>query len=99
MFLVDTNVFSETTRKRPNGHVKAWLERTPVEDVILSVVVIGEVRRGIEKLKVRGDVANRRLETWLAAQARVRNLQVVTRNVKHFVHRDVRILNPFDVAP
>jgi toxin FitB len=54
-FLVDTNVISEL-RKR-NGadpNVARWVDRTPVKDIGTSVVVLAEIRHGIE-LKRRKD--------------------------------------------
>lgn len=54
-FLLDTNVISEI-RKRDRAHpnVKLWVTSTPVEDIGTSVLVLAEIRRGIE-LKRRGD--------------------------------------------
>lgn len=54
-FLLDTNVISEI-RKRDRAHfnVARWVARTPVEEIGTSVVVLGEIRRGIE-LKRRSD--------------------------------------------
>jgi toxin FitB len=45
-FLLDTNIPSETLRPRPDGNVAAWLERQTKESQFLSVVTIGELRRG-----------------------------------------------------
>ena len=54
-FLLDTNVISEI-RKRDRAHpsVAHWVNRTPVEDIGTSVLVLAEIRHGIE-LKRRGD--------------------------------------------
>ncbi len=54
-FLLDTNVISEI-RKRDRAHpnVARWVVRTPVTDIGTSVVVLAEIRRGIE-LKRRSD--------------------------------------------
>ena len=54
-FLLDTNVISEI-RKRDRAHpnVARWVARTPVKDIGTSVVVLAEIRRGIE-LKRRND--------------------------------------------
>jgi predicted nucleic acid-binding protein len=54
-FLVDTNVISEI-RKRDRAHpnVVHWVARTPVEDIGTSVLVLAEIRHGIE-LKRRSD--------------------------------------------
>ena len=54
-FLLDTNVISEI-RKRERAHpnVVNWVAQTPVKDIGTSVVVLAEIRRGIE-LKCRND--------------------------------------------
>ena len=54
-FLLDTNVISEI-RKRDRAHPSAvrWVTRTPVEDIGTSVLVLAEIRHGIE-LKRRSD--------------------------------------------
>jgi predicted nucleic acid-binding protein len=54
-FLLDTNIISEI-RKRDRAHpnVARWVEHTPVREMGTSVVVLAEIRRGIE-LKRRSD--------------------------------------------
>jgi toxin FitB len=54
-FLLDTNVISEI-RKRERAHpnVARWVTRTPPKDIGTSVIVLAEIRRGIE-LKRRSD--------------------------------------------
>ena len=54
-FLLDTNVISEL-RKRDRAHpnVARWVARTAVKDIGTSVVVLAEIRRGIE-MKRRSD--------------------------------------------
>ena len=54
-FLLDTNVISEI-RKRDRAHpnVARWVARTPVKQIGTSVMVLAEIRRGIE-LKRRDD--------------------------------------------
>ena len=61
-FLVDTNVFSEVAKPRPDTKVTAWL-REHESRVYVSAITIGEIRRGIERLP-----ASRRktqLRAWL----------------------------------
>ncbi|HUX80558.1 MAG TPA: type II toxin-antitoxin system VapC family toxin [Alphaproteobacteria bacterium] len=60
-YLLDTNILSETLRAQPNRGVKKWLQEIPSEAHYISVVTIGEIRRGIEKL---GD--NRRKSHFIA---------------------------------
>lgn len=51
MFLLDTNVISEPKRTRPNTGVMAWLDDQLLSDLHLSVVTVGELRRGIIRLE------------------------------------------------
>lgn len=48
-YLVDTNVFSELAKSRPDAQVVAWL-RDHEQDIYVSTITIGELRRGIERL-------------------------------------------------
>jgi toxin FitB len=54
-FLLDTNIISEI-RKRDRAHpnVARWVTRTPADEIGTSVLVLAEIRRGIE-LKRRND--------------------------------------------
>ena len=54
-YLLDTNVISEV-RKRDRAHpnVRQWIGRTPVDEIGTCVLVLAEIRRGIE-LKRRSD--------------------------------------------
>ena len=64
-YLLDTNVLSEAMRKQPDSRVRAWLERTPDELMYVSVLSLGELRKGIEGV---ADTARReRLRQWLEA--------------------------------
>ena len=69
MYLVDTDVISEA-RKGEGGNpgVRAFFERAREEDtdLYLSVVTIGELRQGVERIRYRGDKPQaQRLERWL----------------------------------
>jgi predicted nucleic acid-binding protein len=50
-FLLDTNIVSELRRKCPAAPVLAWFKRTEDHRLHFSVLSIGEVRRGIERLE------------------------------------------------
>ena len=65
-YLLDTNVISEPWSKRPNPKVKAWLQKTPNHLLYLSVLSLGEIRRGVEKLQP-GEKKTE-LMTWLEQQ-------------------------------
>ncbi len=45
-FLLDTNVISEMTRKRPSPRVQTWLESRGTETLFLSSITLGELRKG-----------------------------------------------------
>ena len=49
-YLLDTCVISEFVKAAPNGDVLNWINNTPNERLFLSVVTIGEIRKGITKL-------------------------------------------------
>ena len=50
MYLLDTNVISETIKKAPNEKVLNWLAAIDAQNFSLSVLTLGEIRKGIEKL-------------------------------------------------
>ena len=50
-YLVDTNVLSELRRKQPQPEVVAWSTQRPRQTLYLSVLTLGEIRRGIERLE------------------------------------------------
>jgi predicted nucleic acid-binding protein len=62
-YLLDTNILSETVRVQPHLGVKKWLQEQPPETLFISVLTLGEIRRGVEKL---GDSKRRTsLVAWL----------------------------------
>jgi predicted nucleic acid-binding protein len=66
IFLIDTNVFSELRkRERCDAGVRSWFAETPDESLFTSVLVMGEIRRGIESLRRRDPVAANNLDLWL----------------------------------
>ncbi|MDD4928446.1 MAG: type II toxin-antitoxin system VapC family toxin [Gallionella sp.] len=67
MYLVDTNVISEARKGiKANSGVQKFFQTTAPEDLYLSAQTIGEIRRGLENLRHRGDLPQtRKLEKWL----------------------------------
>jgi toxin FitB len=66
-FLIDTNVLSELRKKeRANPGVQHWFAGVSGESLYLSVLVVGEVRNGIERLRRRDPTAAANLEHWLS---------------------------------
>ncbi|MFZ0256141.1 MAG: PIN domain-containing protein, partial [Gammaproteobacteria bacterium] len=49
-YLIDTNVISELRRREPNPHVAAWFAQRPATVLFISVLTLGEIRKGIEVL-------------------------------------------------
>jgi len=66
-FLVDTNVISEIRKQeRAHPNVSRWVNETPAEEIGTSVLVLAEIRRGIE-LKRRSDpLQARSLDQWFS---------------------------------
>ena len=66
-YLLDTNVLSETRKPRPNANVLRWFARVAGDDLYLSVLGIGEVRQGIERLRRRDPARADEIDAWLDA--------------------------------
>lgn len=67
-FLLDTNVVSELRKgRRVDPNVREWFRTVDDDALYLSVLVIGEIRQGIERLRVRDAPAAANLERWLKA--------------------------------
>jgi predicted nucleic acid-binding protein len=49
-YLIDTNVLSELRRKTPDPKVVHWFSQRPAGTLYLSVLTLGEIRKGIEAL-------------------------------------------------
>ena len=71
MYLIDTNVISEQRKKdRTNPGVKRFFKQVAEqgERAYVSVITVGELRRGVELIRHRGDTTQaQKLETWLLA--------------------------------
>ena len=69
MYLVDTDAISDARRgDKANAGVKAFFQSALRDDtgLFLSVITIGELRQGVERIRHRGDKAQaKRLEGWL----------------------------------
>ena len=65
-YLIDTNVLSEL-RKRERAHplVLDWFQRHKPQEVFLSVLTLGELRRGVERIHRRDPKTARIIGTWL----------------------------------
>ena len=62
-FLVDTCALSELSKQKPSPRVSDWFDAAAPESLFISVLTLGEVRKGIERL---GDGRRRaRITMWL----------------------------------
>lgn len=65
-YLVDTNVISELRKgRRCDPGVASWFADVSPEEIYLSVLTIGEIRKGIENIRRRDERTAAVLEAWL----------------------------------
>src|SRR5712671_3737948 len=69
-FLLDTNCISEIVRLKPEPHVMAWIEAAEETLLYLSVLTLGEIRKGLAALP-QGK-RRTRLEVWLEVELQAR---------------------------
>lgn len=62
-YLVDTNVLSELRRRDPDANVVRWMADRPATTLHLSVLTVGELRKGVEGMAE--GARKRRLLDWL----------------------------------
>ena len=49
-YLLDTNVICEIIKSRPEQNVLDWINKVPEKNLFISVLTLGEIRKGIEKI-------------------------------------------------
>ena len=65
-YLIDTNIISEVRKGgRCDVNVARWYETIEDASLYLSVLVIGEIRKGIEKLRGKNAIQADMIEDWL----------------------------------
>jgi len=65
-FLLDTNVVSELRKgERADANVVRWFAHIGADDLFLSVLVVGEIRRGIERIRRNDAATAHSLDRWL----------------------------------
>ena len=69
-FLLDTNIISELIKPKPEPRLVTWISGTDENLLYLSVLTLGEIRKGIEAL--RQPARRVQLETWLDSELRLR---------------------------
>jgi toxin FitB len=73
VFLIDTCIISEARkgRKADRGVTEFFSTNADEGHMYLAVQTVGELRKGVERIKARGDEAqSKRLEKWLEATVR-----------------------------
>jgi predicted nucleic acid-binding protein len=65
-YLADTNILSEVRKgSRCHPSVATWWSMVPDDEIFLSVMTIGEIRKGIENLRRHDTPAAAALEKWI----------------------------------
>ena len=64
-YLLDTCVVSELRKTRCNSGVAKWISQVHSDELYLSVITLGEIRRGIELHRAKDARAANVLERWL----------------------------------
>jgi len=64
-YLLDTDVVSQTRKKKPDAGVAAWLEAVPTEELYISVLVLGELKKGAALIRRKDPRAAESLENWI----------------------------------
>ena len=64
-FLLDTNVISELRKRRCDPVVARWFAAVSDDDLFIGVLVLGELRRGLESIRRRDPASARALDRWL----------------------------------
>jgi predicted nucleic acid-binding protein len=62
-YLLDTNVISELVRAKPDKNVLSWFDMIPNDALHISVLTLGEIRKGIDSIKETG--RKEKLKVWL----------------------------------
>lgn len=65
-YLLDTNIVSELRKRMPDPAVVRWYDGVNESDLFLSVLVVGEIRQGIERLRSRDPQQAALYDAWLS---------------------------------
>jgi toxin FitB len=74
MYLIDTNIVSETRRPRPHGGVTAFLREAGDHSLYISAVTLGEIQTGIEITREQNPTKAAEIEEWADQIAAVWNI-------------------------
>ena len=64
-YLLDTNVISELRKLKPHGAVVQWLHTLQETQLYLSAVTIGELQRGVERVRLQDTHKAAQIELWI----------------------------------
>jgi len=70
MYLLDTNVISETRKPRPHGAILAWIGSLEPEQLALSAVTLGELQRGVERVRKQDAEKAEEIDAWIGKLSR-----------------------------
>jgi toxin FitB len=70
-FLLDTVVLSELRKTRPAGKVVRWIKAQKAQSLFVSVISVGEIERGIDRIRKTDAAFAAELELWLEALLRL----------------------------
>jgi predicted nucleic acid-binding protein len=77
-YLVDTNVVSELRKgRRCDPGVASWFAEVPSDEIYLSVLTLGEIRKGIENIRRRDPRTAEVLEAWLMELAAIHSDRIL----------------------
>lgn len=82
MYLLDTNVVSETRKRRPHGAVLAWLKATPDGELRIPAVTIGELQRGAELTRKQDPSKAAEIDLWI--EKILATFDVISMSGEHF---------------
>lgn len=109
MFLLDTDVLSQTGRSKPHPNVIRWLEDQPDDSIFTSTVSIEEIRAGIESVRLQDADFGAALGRWISRIVTYGQPQILpvttpaailfarmraTPQLKHFIQQDRRSQKP-----
>lgn len=69
-YLLDTNIVSELIKKQPDPNVVQWIDEQDATRMYLTVITIGEIRKGVEKLPPSSRKA--KIFAWLSSDLLLR---------------------------
>jgi predicted nucleic acid-binding protein len=80
-YLLDTNVISELRKgQKMHPSVQEWWSETDMQTVCISVLVLGEIRQGIERLRIKDPQKAHEIEHWLQLITRSLGARVLVVN-------------------